>query len=150
MNWRVLAGCAMLAVTLTAEPGMGEEKPAPLREGVRVRARDIGIRPGVLDPGPLNAITDVAGVLVGQVTRNEGDSTRTGVNAVLPHDGNLFRDKVPAALAVANGFGKLAGATQLTELGELETPVVLTNTLAVGRTIEAVVDWTLRQPGTRR
>ncbi len=79
-----------------------------------------------------------------------GESTRTGVTAVLPHAGNVFQDKVPAALAVANGFGKLAGATQIQELGEIETPIVLTNTLSVGRAIEAVVDWTLRQPGNER
>jgi D-aminopeptidase len=87
---------------------------------------------------------------VGQVTLVMGESTRTGVTAVLPHAGNVFQDKVPAALAVANGFGKLAGATQIQELGEIETPIVLTNTLSVGRAIEAVVDWTLRQPGNER
>lgn len=113
----------------------------------RCRARDLGLRPGQFAPGPLNAITDVAGVLVGQVTRIEGDFVRTGVTAIRPHGGDLFRDRVPAGLAVINGFGKLAGATQLQELGELETPIVLTNTLAVGRAIEALVDWTLAQPG---
>jgi len=113
----------------------------------RCRARDLGLRPGQFAPGPLNAITDVAGVLVGQVTRIEGDAIRTGVTAIRPHRGNLFRERVPAGLAVMNGFGKLAGATQLQELGELETPVVLTNTLAVGRAMEAVADWILAQPG---
>lgn len=115
-----------------------------------MRARAIGIAPGTFAPGPLNAITDVDGVRVGQVTLIIGESTRTGVTAVLPHSGNLFQDKVPAGLAVANGFGKLAGATQILELGEIETPIVLTNTLAVGRAVEAVVDWTLRQPGNER
>lgn len=116
-------------------------------ESGRARAREIGLVPGVLQPGPLNAITDVAGVQVGQVTLVEGASVRTGVTAVLPHGGNLFRDKVPAGLAVGNGFGKLAGATQVVELGEIETPVVLTNTLAVPTAAEAVIGWTLEQPG---
>nr|WP_237182222.1 P1 family peptidase [Roseomonas marmotae] len=98
----------------------------------------------------MNAITDVAGVLVGQVTRIEGEGIRTGVTAILPHGGNPYVERVPAGLAVINGFGKLAGATQLQELGELETPIVLTNTLAVGRAVEAVVDWTLaRNPEAR-
>jgi D-aminopeptidase len=117
---------------------------------VRPRARDLGLRPGQFAPGPLNGITDVAGVLVGQVTRMEGDLIRTGVTAIRPHAGNLFAERVPAGLAVINGFGKLAGATQLQELGELESPIVLTNTLAVGRAVEAVVDWTLaRNPEAR-
>lgn len=109
----------------------------------RVRARDLGLAPGIFRPGALNAITDVAGVAVGHVTLIEGDATRTGVTAILPHPGNPFAERVPAGLAVLNGFGKLAGATQLVELGELETPIVLTNTLAVGRALEALVDWTL-------
>jgi D-aminopeptidase len=117
---------------------------------VRPRARELGLRPGQFPPGPLNAITDVAGVLVGQVTRVEGDFVRTGVTAVLPHGGNLFVERVPAGLAVINGFGKLAGATQLMELGELETPVVLTNTLAMGRAVEALVDWTLARNAEAR
>ena len=113
----------------------------------RPRARDIGIRPGVLPTGPLNAITDVAGVRVGHVTLHEGDDIRTGVTAILPHAGNIFQEKVPAGLAVGNGFGKLTGATQLVELGEIETPIVLTNTLAVPRAADALLDWTLAQPG---
>ena len=113
----------------------------------RPRARDLGIRPGVLPTGPLNAITDVAGVRVGHVTLREGDDIRTGVTAILPHAGNLFQEKVPAGLAVGNGFGKLTGATQLIELGEIETPIVLTNTLAVPRAADALIDWTLAQPG---
>lgn len=113
----------------------------------RCRARDLGIAPGIFRPGRHNAITDVADVRVGQVTRIQGASVRTGVTAILPHGGNPFRERVPAGLAVLNGFGKLAGATQLEELGELETPIVLTNTLAVGRAMEAVVDWTLALPG---
>lgn len=109
----------------------------------RCRARDLGLAPGIFRPGALNAITDVAGVQVGQVTLIEGDATRTGVTAILAHPGNPFADRVPAGLSVMNGFGKIAGATQLAELGEIETPIVLTNTLAVGRAVEAVIDWTL-------
>ncbi|MDF1521319.1 MAG: P1 family peptidase [Trueperaceae bacterium] len=113
----------------------------------RPRPRALGLAPGVLPPGPLNALTDVAGVRVGHVTRIEGEAVRTGVTAILPHDGNPFRERVPAGLHVGNGFGKLVGATQLVELGELETPVLLTNTLAVARAAEALVDWTLTLPG---
>lgn len=109
--------------------------------------REMGRPVGVLPTGPLNAITDVAGVKVGQVTLKHGDSVRTGVTAILPHGGDVFRDKVPAALKVANGYGKLAGATQIIELGELESPIILTNTLSVGAAMEGVVRWTLAQPG---
>ncbi len=116
----------------------------------RVRARDLGLAPGVLAPGPLNAITDVVGVRVGQVTLIEGETIRTGVTAVLPHGGNLFQDKVPAAVSVANGFGKLAGVTQVRELGEIETPIVLTNTLSVPAGMAGAVDWTLDQPGNEQ
>jgi D-aminopeptidase len=113
----------------------------------QVRARDLGVAPGVFAPGPYNAITDVAGVLVGQVTLVEGDSVRTGITAVLPHGGNLYRDRVPAAVHVGNGFGKLLGATQVRELGELESPVLLTCTLCVWRAADALVEWMLEQPG---
>jgi D-aminopeptidase len=113
----------------------------------RVRARELGLAPGVLAPGPQNAITDVAGVRVGQVTLIEGETIRTGVTAILPHGGNLFQDKVPAGLSVANGFGKLAGVSQVRELGEIETPIVLTNTLSVPAGMAGVIDWTLDQPG---
>lgn len=111
------------------------------------RARDAGVPVGVLAPGPLNAITDVAGVRVGQVTLIEGDDVRTGATAILPHSGNLLQDRVPAGLAVANGHGKMTGATQIVELGEIETPILLTNTLAVARAAEAILDWTLSRPG---
>ena len=113
----------------------------------RVRARDLGVKPGVFAPGPLNAITDVAGVKVGQTTVVEGDSIRTGITAILPHGGNLYQDRVPAALFVGNGFGKLLGATQLRELGELETPILLTCTLCVWKAADAMVAWLLAQPG---
>ncbi|HEX2253747.1 MAG TPA: P1 family peptidase [Thermoanaerobaculia bacterium] len=109
--------------------------------------RDLGVTPGVVAPGPLNAITDVAGVLVGHRTVIEGDAVRTGVTAILPHGGNLFREKVPAAVWVGNGFGKAAGFLQVRELGTIETPIVLTNTLSVATAVDAVVGWTLAQPG---
>ena len=111
------------------------------------RARELGLAPGVLPPGPLNAITDVAGVRVGQVTVMEGEGVRTGVTAILAHGANPFAHRVPAGVFAFNGFGKMAGVTQLQELGEIETPILLTNTLAVGRAVEALVDWTLVQPG---
>lgn len=113
----------------------------------RVRARDLGVGPGDLPPGERNAIVDVPGVLVGQVTLVRGDNVRTGVTAVRPHAGNVFQDKVAGAVYVGNGFGKLAGSTQVAELGTIETPIILTNTLAVGRAVDAVVGWTLEQPG---
>jgi D-aminopeptidase len=114
---------------------------------MRRRARDLGIAPGILPTGKWNAITDVSGVRVGQVTLIDGEDVRTGVTAVLPHAGNIFQDKVPAGLAVGNGFGKLSGSTQLEELGEIETPIVLTNTLAVPRAAEALIEWTLEMTG---
>jgi D-aminopeptidase len=117
---------------------------------VRKRARDLGIAPGVLPVGQWNAITDVRGVMVGHVTLIEGADIRTGVTAILPHGGNLFQDKVPAAIVVGNGFGKLAGFTQVEELGEIETPVVLTNTLSVPRAMEALIDWALAQKGNEQ
>ena len=117
---------------------------------VRRRLRELGITPGVFMPGPLNAITDVAGVLVGHMTVVEGTTIRTGATAILPHGGNIFRDKVPAALAVFNGYGKFVGSTQIDELGEIETPIILTNTLATGRAIEAIHAHTLAQPGNSR
>jgi D-aminopeptidase len=113
----------------------------------RPRARELGLAPGVFDPGPLNAMTDVEGVMVGQVTLHDGDAVRTGVTAVVPHGGNVFQDKVPGAVFVGNAFGKLAGSTQVRELGTIETPIVLTNTLSVGAAMEGVVQWTLAQPG---
>jgi len=120
---------------------------AVAQEASRPRARELGVAPGVFKPGPLNAITDVAGVRVGHVTVLDGDSIRTGVTAILPHDGNPYFDRVPAALHVGNGFGKLLGVTQLTELGELETPVLLTCTLCVWRAADAMVEWMLARPG---
>ena len=113
----------------------------------RPRAREVGVAPGVLPPGPRNAITDVAGVRVGHFTLIEGEAVRTGATAILPHGGNLYRDKVPAGVVVGNGYGKLMGVTQIRELGEIETPIVLTNTLSVPQGAEAILDYTLAQPG---
>jgi D-aminopeptidase len=112
----------------------------------RPRARDVGVVVGILPPGPLNAITDVEGVRVGQTTVVEGDSVRTGVTAILPHGGNPFRERVPAAIHVGNGFGKLLGVTQVRELGEMETPILLTCTLCVWNAANAMADWMLARP----
>ena len=113
----------------------------------RPRLRDLGVTIGVFDPGALNAITDVRGVRVGHRTVIEGERIRTGVTAVIPHEGNVFQDKVPAAVVIGNGFGKLMGTTQIIELGEIESPILLTNTLAVGQAAEGAVRWTLARPG---
>ena len=117
---------------------MGNERP---------RAREIGLTPGVISPGPLNSITDIVGVAVGHETIFRGDNVRTGVTAILPHPGNVFREKVPAAIFVGNGFGKLMGLSQVNELGEIETPLLLTNTLSVGRVGDFLVDYMLSLPG---
>jgi D-aminopeptidase len=134
---RIAAAVLLLAGVVMAQ-GTGDVRP---------RARDLGIEPGVFPPGPLNAITDVAGVRVGHTTIVSGDTVRTGVTAVLPHGGNLFQDKVAGAVFVGNAFGKLAGSTQVNELGTIETPIVLTNTLSVGTAVEAVVAYTIAQEG---
>ena len=111
------------------------------------RAREAGIAPGTYQPGAFNAITDVAGVLVGQVSLIEGTNVRTGVTAILPHGGNLYQEKVPAGFSQGNGFGKMMGTTQIIELGEIETPIVLTNTLNVPEAAAGVIEWTLQQAG---
>jgi len=129
----VSAVCLWSAAVLTAQS--------------RPRARDLGIAPGIYPPGSLNAITDVEGVRVGHTTLIEGDAVRTGVTAVLAHGGNIFQDKVAGAVFVGNAFGKLAGSTQVTELGTIETPIVLTNTLSVGVAMDAVVRYVLGRPG---
>mgnify|MGYP003646174376 CR=1 FL=1 len=116
----------------------------------RVRVRELGISPGVLETGKNNTITDVDGVKVGHVTVIQGRSIRTGATAILPHGGNLYQDKVPAAVHVGNGFGKLMGSSQILELGEIETPIVLTNTLAVPRAADAILNWTLKYPGNEK
>jgi D-aminopeptidase len=116
----------------------------------RARARDLGVAPGVFKPGANNAITDVAGVLVGHTTVTDGDSVHTGVTAIRAHGGNQFLDRVPAAVHVGNAFGKLVGSTQVKELGELETPILLTCTLCVWKAADAMVEWMLGQPGMER
>lgn len=124
--------------------------PANVHAETRERARTMGVAPGVLSPGRLNAITDVEGVRVGHVTLKKGADIRTGATAILAHGGNLFQEKVPAAIAVGNGFGKLMGSTQVEELGEIETPIILTNTLNVAEGAVAAIEWTLAQPGNER
>jgi D-aminopeptidase len=118
-------------------------------ETTRPRTRDLGISVGILPTGKLNAITDVAGVRVGHTTLVKGDNVRTGVTAILPHSGNLFQEKVPGAIFVGNGFGKLMGSTQVDELGEIETPILLTNTLNVPRVADALIDWMLALPSNK-
>jgi D-aminopeptidase len=139
----VFGVAAVLTAVLAAVPaGRAVEAQAPPR-----RARELGIVAGVLPTGPGNAITDVTGVRVGHATIRLGDSVRTGVTAILPHGGNPFLERVPAAVEVGNGFGKLLGVTQVAELGELETPIVLTCTLCVWRAADALVEWMLAQAG---
>jgi D-aminopeptidase len=148
---RLLSGCLAVGLFVAATASADARgASACIRESDRVRARQLGIAPGVLKPGTLNAITDVAGVLVGHVTLVAGESIRTGATAILPHGGNLYQNKVPAAVFVMNGFGKSAGLSQIAELGEIESPIVLTNTLAVSRGMEAILDWTLAQPGNEK
>ena len=137
---RSILAVAAAAVVFLQQPGEAHAQATQ-------RARDLGVVVGIFEPGAHNAITDVAGVRVGQVTVSEGDSVRTGVTAILPHDGNAYLDRVPAALHVANGFGKLLGVTQLRELGELETPVLLTCTLCVWKAADAMTEWMLAKPG---
>lgn len=139
MRARIAAALALLALLTAAQDAPAQER--------RARARELGVAPGVFRTGRLNAITDVAGVRVGQVTVREGDSVRTGITAVLPHAGNPYLDRVPAAIHVGNGFGKLLGITQVRELGELETPILLTCTLCVWRAADATAAWMLEQPG---
>src|SRR5688572_20440613 len=137
---------AEMRMTVALALGLTSTSMAVAQE-VRPRARDIGVAPGVFQPGPLNAITDVGGVRVGQTTIVEGDSVRTGITAILQHGENPYFERVPAGLHVGNGFGKLLGITQLAELGELETPILLTCTLCVWRAADALAAWMLEQPG---
>jgi D-aminopeptidase len=139
---------AILGVTFAASVALGQGA-SPVAEG-RARARALGVAPGVFPPGTANAITDVSGVRVGHATLIVGDSVRTGITAILPHEGNTFLDRVPAAMYVGNGFGKLLGVTQVEELGELETPILLTCTLCVWRAADGLVEWMLERPGMER
>jgi len=134
----ILSAVALLLATTASVVSQDHERP---------RAREIGVVVGILTPGEWNAITDVGGVRVGHSTIVEGDSVRTGVTAILPHGGSVFHDRVPAAVVVGNGFGKLLGVTQVRELGELETPILLTCTLCVWRAADAMVGWLLDRPG---
>jgi D-aminopeptidase len=146
MNLRILKPArhvfaVILALISLGPSGQGQNRP---------RTRDIGLKVGVLPAGPLNAITDVQGVLVGHTTLIRGENVRTGVTAILPHNGNLFREKVPGAVFVGNGFGKLAGSTQVNELGEIETPILLTSTLSVPRVADYLMDYMLALPGNEQ
>ncbi|MCX6142976.1 MAG: P1 family peptidase [Ignavibacteriales bacterium] len=131
----IILGLSVFTLAVLAQP---TERP---------RLRDLGVELGVYPPGRYNAITDVADVLVGQVSLVRGDSVRTGVTAILPHGGNLFQEKVPAAVFVGNGFGKLVGTTQVMELGQIETPILLTSTLSVWDVADGIVDFMLNLPG---
>jgi D-aminopeptidase len=133
---------AILFLLTTVTPIAQNTTPNP-----RPRASDLGLKVGVLPTGPLDAITDVAGVEVGQTTIIRGDDVRTGVTAILPHPGNLYREKVPGAVFVGNGFGKLAGSTQVDEMGDIETPILLTSTTSVPRVADAVISYMLALPG---
>lgn len=133
------SSCLALSLFLT-NPVLGQQPP-------RLRAREAGVNIGVLLPGPLNSITDVAGVSVGHATLIRGDNVRTGVTAILPHGGNLFREKVPGAVFIGNAFGKLAGSTQVEELGEIETPILLTCTVCVPRVADALIDYMFGMSG---
>lgn len=139
MTKLILAAIVSLLATVAA----AQNTPA----NGRPRASDLGLKVGVLPTGPLDAITDVAGVEVGHTTIMRGDNVRTGVTAILPHPGNLFREKVPGAVFVGNAFGKLAGSTQVDELGEIETPILLTSTLSVPRAADLLIDYMLSLPG---
>jgi D-aminopeptidase len=138
---------ALLALAAWDAGARQTTQPQSMKQNNRPRARDIGLKVGVLPTGALNAITDVAGVRVGQQTITRGENVRTGVTAILPHGGNLFREKVPGAVYVGNGFGKLAGSTQVEELGEIETPILLTSTLSVPRVADALVEYMITLPG---
>src|SRR5437660_2255462 len=139
----ILLRISCLVLALVCVAGLSAAPP----EKQRPRAREIGLKVGILPTGNLNAITDVAGVLVGHKTIIQGENVRTGVTAILPHQGNLFREKVPGAVRVGNGFGKLMGSTQVEELGEIETPILLTSTLSVPRVADFLLDYMLALPG---
>ncbi|HYK77266.1 MAG TPA: P1 family peptidase [Daejeonella sp.] len=124
--------------------------PLIVKSQTKKRARDYDIQIGVMQTGKWNAITDVKGLQVGQVTLVKGDSVRTGVTAIIPYPGNIFQQKAPAAIYIGNGFGKLAGSTQVNELGNLETPIILTNTLNVATGMDALISYTLQQQGNEK
>lgn len=138
---------SFIIVVMVVIGGLGLADADAQSPAGRARAQELGVHVGMMTPGPLNMITDVPGVKVGHVTRFEGDNIRTGVTAILPHGGNLFRDKVPGAIYNFNSFGKMAGSLQVEELGNIETPIVLTNTLNVGTAVEALVAYMLGLEG---
>src|SRR5712692_11228572 len=140
MTETIFSAMAVLLVTVTTIAQNSARNPRP-------RASDLGLKVGILPTGPLDAITDVAGVEVGQTTIIRGDDLRTGVTAVLQHSGNLYREKVPGAIFVSNGFGKLAGSTQVDEMGDIETPILLTSTTSVPRVADALISYMLALPG---
>ncbi len=140
MTETIFSAMAVLLVTVTTIAQNSARNPRP-------RASDLGLKVGILPTGPLDAITDVAGVEVGQTTIIRGDDLRTGVTAILPHPGNLYRERVPGAVFVGNGFGKLAGSTQVDEMGDIETPILLTSTTSVPRVADALISYMLALPG---
>ncbi|MEZ5345379.1 MAG: P1 family peptidase [Pyrinomonadaceae bacterium] len=142
MNYKLFAAGCLVMFLLFISPDMNKAQTE-----TRIRARDLGLRIGVLPTGSLNSITDVKGVKVGHTTVIRGTDIRTGVTAVIPHGGNIFQDKVPGAVFVGNGFGKLMGSTQIDELGEIETPILLTSTLSVPKTADFLMDYMLALPG---
>jgi D-aminopeptidase len=135
----LLMTCAISLTTFSAA-----QKPAV---NTRLRAPELGLKVGVLPHGQLDAITDVGGVEVGHTTIVRGENIRTGVTAILPHAGSLFREKVPAGIFVGNGFGKLTGTTQVEEMGNIETPILLTSTTSVPRVADALISYMLALPG---
>jgi D-aminopeptidase len=152
MSKMIVATMALMLVTATAQTGTppqtnSNKQNSMAASNARPRATDLGLKIGVLPSGPLDAITDVAGVEVGETTINRGEELHTGVTAVLPHNGNLYREKVPGAIYVGNGFGKLAGSTQVEEMGDIETPILLTSTTSVPRVADALISYMLALPG---
>ncbi|NZA25585.1 P1 family peptidase [Luteimonas sp. SJ-92] len=142
-----VAACPLSGFAEASEPQPAQSDATGASTAARPRAREAGVVIGSLPPGPRNAIVDVPGVAVGHATIVEGDTIRTGVTAIVPHPGDLYRERVPAAIHVANGYGKLLGVTQVEELGELETPILLTGTLGVWKAADAMVGWMLARPG---
>ena len=142
-----VATALLLVIPAASAQSTASQSASPNTSPTRPRASDLGLKIGVLPPGPLDAITDVAGVEVGHTTIIRGDDLRTGVTAILPHAGNLYREKVPGALFVGNGFGKMTGSTQIEELGDIETPILLTSTTSVPRVADALITYMLNLPG---
>lgn len=148
ITWALSLPLSLTVANTLSSDGVTAVKTTKMEASIeRPSARDLGIATGILSAGPLNAITDVEGVLVGHFTLSKGTAVNTGATAILPHGGNLYRNRVPAGFHQGNGYGKFAGSTQIIELGELETPIILTNTLSVPQGMEAAISWTLKQRG---